>query len=283
MVMVYLVQNLKLGTMTLKHRIIPIILFDGHYCVQTTQFKQPARRIGPINQYVNNIAKRNVDELIIIDINATKEKRRPYFDKIKEFTANQFCPVTYGGGIKSLEDIDVLIKYCGVDKVAIKTNFALIDNAAKKYGTQAIVYAMDCWKHHSNGSFFIHELPRKFIPGKWAKVIEKCHAGEILLTSMSHQGLMKGYSSHLIWQVANSIGIPVIANGGCGDKNHMIEAIKCGASAAASSTMFCLRETTPIDCARALQEAGLPARVSGTASALDASQRPGIPRPEGVA
>src|SRR5688572_26855901 len=133
----------------LKHRIIPVILFDGSYCVQTTQFKKPARRIGPIGQYVNNIAKRNVDELIIIDINATREKRRPYFDKIKEFTSNQFCPVTYGGGIRSLEDIDVLIKYCGVDKVAIKTNFALIDSAAKKFGAQAIVYSMDCWKHHS--------------------------------------------------------------------------------------------------------------------------------------
>lgn len=254
----------------LKHRVIPILLFDGTYCVQTTQFKRPARRIGPINQYVNNIAKRNVDELVILDINATLEKRKPHFDKIKEFTLQQFCPVAYGGGIKSLEDIDVLIKYCGVDKVIIRTNFSLIYSAARKFGSQAIVYAMDCYKHHSNGSFFIYEAPRKFIPSKWAKIVQDQGAGELLLTSMSHQGLMRGYSKSLLHDVSRNLTIPVIANGGCGEEKHMVEAINSGASAAASSTMFCLRETTPQDCSRALHAAGYPTRLEPQS----ASQRP---------
>lgn len=252
----------------LKHRIIPIILFDGTYCVQTTQFKQPARRIGPITQYVNNMANRNVDELVIIDINATKEKRRPYFDKIKEFTDNQFCPVAYGGGISSIEDIGRLIKECGVDKIIVKTKFSLINTASRKFGSQAIVYAADVKNNVVDG------IPRRLNIDRWLNIIQLEGAGEILLTDTVANGQMTGYNYKLITETVENLTIPVIANGGCGEPSHMIEAIKCGASAAAASSMFALRSVTPQDCARALQEAGLPARVSGAVAPQTASQQP---------
>lgn len=246
----------------LKHRVIPVLLYDGAFCVNTVQFVQPSRKIGPMEQYVNNMARRDVDELMILDINATRCVRGPLFAKLSLMTQDQYCPVSYGGGISSIDDIKRLINDCGVDKVVIKTHHELIEPAAHKFGSQAICYAMDCIKHHSDGSYYVQWIGREKGIRDWAQEIERRGAGEILLTHMHRQGTFTGYSENLIKLISSEVRIPVVANGGCGGPEDMVKAIKAGAYAVASSSMFALRGVTPQDCARALQAAGLPARVA---------------------
>lgn len=232
----------------LAHRIIPVLLYDGAYCVQTVQFKQPARRLGPMGQYVNNMAQRNVDELMILDICATKTERKPWFNNIKRFVEEQYCPVAYGGGISSLDDIKILVNECGIDKVVIHTMLTLIYSAARKFGSQAVVYALDYNKQIKN------------VIGL-SKIIENDGAGEILLTDVDCQGLMQGYNQRLIREVSSAVKIPIIANGGCMSPFDMELAIKNGASAVAASSMFALRGVTPNDCARHLKNANINARI----------------------
>lgn len=247
----------------LKHRIIPILLYDGKFCVHTKQFKAPARRLGPITQFVENMANRDIDELVLLDINATKEGRRPNFDQIKSFTEKLFCPVAYGGGIKTEDDISMLIQYCGVDKVIIRQSKLLVHTAAHKFGSQAIVYAMDV--KHEFGFDNVLTWPINIDPGYIAKLISEEGAGEILLTDVDNQGMEGGYNFAVLKEVIDEVKIPVIANGGCGEIQHMIDAIGIGANAVAASTMFALRAVTPQDCARALSAAGLPVRLPPTA------------------
>lgn len=247
----------------LKHRVIPIILMDGaFFAVQTTKFQRPVRNIGTTLQYIENMEKRNIDELILLDINGRIVKSKEYF-KIKNLTKNLFCPLTFGGGISTLDDIKILIQECGIDKVVLRTASSLIYSAARQFGSQAIVYSCDVsWK---NNMYSIFNIPRRinkrFTVSKWAKLIEKEGAGEILLTDTDKNGTFNGYNQELIKIVSKHISIPVIANGGCGSVFDMISAIENGSSAVAASSMFALRGVTPQDCARALQEAGLAARV----------------------
>lgn len=236
----------------LKHRVIPVLLYDGYYCVQTRQFHRPSRRLGPMEQFTNNMAMRDIDELIILDIEATPQGRAPKFARIKEFTSKLMCPVAYGGGIRDMGDINTLIRDCGVDKVIIRTNFNLIRYAAQKYGRQSIVFALDVDKN---------SLPSV----KFAKMIEAEGAGEIIVTDIRHQGEMNGYNSLLVRNISRAVNIPVVANGGCGNIGDMIIAITAGASAVAASSVFALRGLTPQDASRGLQKAGIPARVSPTA------------------
>lgn len=223
----------------LKHRIIPILLWDGKQCVQSVKFQRPHRPVGSMMQHIKIMERRNIDELIILDVNATIEKRKPLFDEIKEFTSQLYCPVTYGGGITELKDIELLLK-AGADKVAIKHRYNLINVATEKFGRQCIVKSVD-----SNGL--------------WFEAVEQ-GAGEILLTSMDNNGTMKGYDENLLIFYRH-LNIPIIINGGCGNPQHMIEAIQAGASAVAASTMFLFSSTTPRDCAEALHAAGIPVRL----------------------
>lgn len=250
----------------LKHRVIPVLLFDGSFCVHTTKFNR-LRRLGPIEQYTNNMANRDIDELILLDIKATPQGRAPKFDMIKRFTEKLMCPVAYGGGIRDVGDINTLIKNCGVDKVIIKTNYNLIHPASHKYGKQAIVYALDV---HNN-------LVAEAI--KWAKLMEAEGCGEMIVTDVNHQGTMQGYNNLLINSVSKELKIPVVANGGCGGIGDMIIALSVGANAVAASSAFTIRGLTPQDASRGLQRAGIPARVSPTASGQEASQRPPEPEP----
>lgn len=242
----------------LKKRIIPVLLFDGSFCVHTTRFKRPARRIGPIDQYTNNMANRDIDELVLLDIEATKKGNPPSFSKITRFADKLMCPVAYGGGISSLRDIRTLLKDCGVDKVIIGNNFNLIRDAADKYGSQSIVYALDV---KDNYPYTMHGL---ITAEDWAERIQNLGAGEIIVTDIDHQGLMKGYNNLLINRISKRLNIPVVANGGCGGIGDMIIAIAAGADAVAASSVFTLRGLTPQEAARGLQKAGVPVRVPPT-------------------
>lgn len=248
----------------LKHRIIPILLWNGKQVVQSVQFKRPHRNVGSMMQHIRIMETRNIDELIILDVNATIEKRKPLFNEIKEFTKELFCPVTIGGGITELDDIKRLIQDCGADKVSIKTvannDCSFIKDASNKFGSQAIVFAIDTFIDPYNKNHY----GWAGIPiGILSSVSASLGAGELLITSTDNNGTKKGYDTDLTKKIASLVDIPIIINGGCGHPDHMIEAINAGADAVAASSLFLFTDWTPRTCAKALQEAGIPVRSDG--------------------
>lgn len=247
----------------LKHRIIPILLFNEKLqVVQTTQFKRPYRPVGSLRQHIKVMESRNIDEIILLDIEATSQRREPNFEAIKEFASELFCPVSYGGGISNIDHIGRLIQDCGVDKVAVKTNTKVMEDTANKYGSQAVVGVIDFDENEAEDG---DGNPSRFVGicsiNLYVKYLIKQGCGEILLTSINKNGTLKGYDLLLIQDICKEISIPVIANGGCYDWLCMKHAIEVGASAVAASTMFLHTDTTPRDCARALHEAGVPVRL----------------------
>jgi cyclase len=201
-------------------------------------------------QHVLNYNERNIDELIILDINASKEGREPNFEALKEFTSELYCPVTYGGGISKLSHIEQALK-AGADKVSMKSylgDFKLRTEAVKKFGSQCIVASVDYYY----GMLGIID---------YCKMLEEDGIGEILFNSTELNGTRYGYDISLLNKITNEIKIPVIANCGCGEPAHMLHAIEWGAHAVAASSMFMFTEYTPRDCAKFLAEHGVPTRV----------------------
>ena len=233
----------------LKHRIIPILLIDGNQqVVKPISFQRPYRKLGPLEQYVRVMERRNVDELILIDIEATAEGRKPRAEVIRKLTSSLFCPITYGGGISSLDDI----KNClasGADKVAIKSETWIIPRAVDKFGAQAIVGVIDC----PTGS----EIAAQAV----GELFEEEGVGEILLTDIEKDGTLTGPNLDLIRTVDNSVGIPIVYCGGIRGGADCLEAIKAGASAVAIGSTFLYTETTPKDIAEYLHEHNVPIRL----------------------
>lgn len=184
------------------------------------------------------LERRDIDELIILDIAATPEERGPRFAEVSELCAGMFCPVTVGGGIRSLDDIRELLR-CGADKVSIRTASHLILEASRKFGAQAIVADV----RNVEEALAAHG------------------AGELLLQSVGRDGMMCGYDLDLIRSVSSAVDIPVIAAGGCGSYDHMRQAIEAGAHAVASGAMFQFCEATPKGAARYLNDHGIAARL----------------------
>lgn len=236
----------------LKHRIIVTILHDGKgIAVKPVGFKRPYRRVGSLMQHIKVQAQRDIDELILIDIEATPQNRTVDFEKIKEYAAELYCPLTIGGGINKLEHVRSALN-AGADKVIVKgeiernTNF--ISAIAKKYGSQVLVVAMD----------YNNVLP--YYGGRYKKY-EQFGAGEICLTNIDHDGSMKGYDIRHIEHAVKSCNIPIIANGGCGFPRDMEKALSVGAHAVAASSMFLYTDVTPKDCAKYLHTQGYKVRV----------------------
>jgi cyclase len=208
------------------------------------------------------LERRDVDELIILDIAATPNNRGPRFDEVKELCSNLFCPVTIGGGVRNVEDIRRLLAG-GADKVAIGTAAIerpeLIHEASVKFGAQAVVASVDVRgsKVHSRCG----QQDAGLDPVDWARTVTELGAGEILLTSVDRDGMMNGYDLDLIRRVSEAVSIPVIAAGGCGVYSDMLAAMQAGAHACASGAMFLFRESTPKGAAKYLHEQGIATRL----------------------
>jgi len=206
--------------------------------------------------------RRDIDELIILDVVATPEKRGPRFEDIKHFCENLFCPVTVGGGVKNCHDIQRLLAN-GADKVAINTaafeNPGLIDEAAKKFGSQAVVVSIDVWE----GSVHTHcgQRDRHCDPVWWAQDCESRGAGEILLNSIERDGSLDGYDLDTIAAVSAAVSIPVVVAGGAGTYEHFADALKAGAHAVAAGAMFQFKDLTPKGASRYLHERGFQVRL----------------------
>jgi len=226
----------------LKHRIIPVLQFDGSQAVKTTKFSRPARPVGSMMQHIMNMERRDIDEMVIIDINATRENRRPHYNKLEKWTEVLFCPVTYGGGISDLQDIRAALN-AGADKVIIKTHTKIIKEAIQKFGAQCIVYAVDV--NDPLGSMIDTDV----------------QPGEIMLTDCSREGTRTGYGLSYIGWARKYWQCPLVINGGCGMPHHMFQALRAGADAVAASSMFLFMDITPKHCARYLFEQGVPVRL----------------------
>lgn len=247
--------------MGLAVRVIPSLLCRGDVLVKGKRFES-WRSVGHVLQAARVHAARGVDELIVLDIAATPEGRGPNLALVEKLCAPAFTPITVGGGVRSVEDVRDLLN-AGADKVAICTaalNVGVLDEAAAKFGRQAIVAAVDV-----QGDTVFTECGRKsasvFAPAAIAAEYASRGAGEILLTSVDHEGTMNGYDLDLIRAVSAAVSVPVIAHGGCGTYAHMREAIDAGASAVAAGAMFQFTDNTPKGAAQYLAKQGVEVRL----------------------
>lgn len=226
------------------------------------------RRVGSLIQAVKVYSMREVDELIFLDINATIAARPPDFALIDDFADDCLIPLTVGGGVRNVEDIKTLLR-CGADKVSINTaavlNPGIIQEAAKKFGSQCIVVSIDAKKNiYGRYEVFIYSGTKA--SGKdvvvFAKDAQDLGAGEILLTSIDNDGTMKGYDLDLVRKVSEAVSIPVIASGGAGGFENMLDAIVNGkASALAAASVFNFTQVTPRDIKEYLSEHGIRVRL----------------------
>lgn len=250
----------------LKTRIIPTVLFKNGIVVKTKKFTE-TRNIGSCINVVRVYNSREVDELVFLDIEATREDRKLPIAIVREVLDECFMPLTVGGGVKTIEDISTLLKI-GADKVSINSGALkrpeFISEAAKVFGAQCVVVSIDA-KKVGDGYVVFSEggsKPTGIDPVSWAKKCEELGAGEILITSIDNDGMMEGYDVGLIKLVSDAVSVPVIANGGAGSPDDFVKAIKEGhASAVSASSIFLYTQTTPKNVKDYMGTAGIDVRL----------------------
>ena len=247
-------------------RIIPCLDVDNGRVVKGVNFVGLVDAGDPVE-----IAKRynqeGADEITFLDIGASHEGRDTIVDVVKKVAQEVFIPLTVGGGIRKLDDIYNLLNV-GCDKVSINssavTNPDFINEAAKRFGTQCIVVAIDV-KKVANGKYNVFVKGGREDTGldavQWAKEMYNRGAGEILLTSMDSDGTKSGFELDITSQISKVVEIPVIASGGAGTMEHMKEAFECGASAALAASIFHFKEIDIMDLKRYLLKNEIPVRI----------------------
>jgi cyclase len=224
-------------------RVIPCLLLSGERLVKTVRFKQPTYVGDPINA-VKIFNDREVDELAILDITATPERRDPPFEHLREIAGECFMPLSYGGGIRTIEQARRLFGL-GVEKVLINTaaadHPALLASIAGEYGSQAVIAGIDVKKDWLGRTRVFNRAGCNNTgrePVEYATSMANAGAGEILLNSIERDGTMSGYDLDLITQVSRAVSIPLVACGGAGSIEHLAAAIAAGASAVAAGSLF---------------------------------------------
>lgn len=225
-------------------RVIPALLLKNGGLVKTVRFKDPTYVGDPINA-VKIFNDKEVDELLFIDIQATKEKRRPNFELVSRISREAFMPFGYGGGVRDLEDMSKLFRL-GVEKVSLNShaieNPDFVEEAAHSFGSQSVVASIDI-KKDAFGKHWVFDyrsnLTTKLDPVEFAVLMERKGAGEILLNSVDKDGTFDGYDIDMIRKVTQSVKIPVIALGGAGKLEDFRDAVKIGGvSAVAAGSLF---------------------------------------------
>lgn len=227
-------------------RLIPVLTLAGDKLVKTVQFKKPNYIGDPVNA-VKIFNDKMVDEVVLLDITATKEKREPNYDKIEEICSEAFMPFAYGGGVQKIEQIQKLFQL-GIEKVvlntALATNLNLVKEAVAIFGSQSIVASIDV-KKNLFGKYFAYthsgKIKVKQALNDYIQLIEKEGVGEIFLNSIDRDGTYQGYDIELIKAVSESIDIPLVACGGAGGIEDFNKGIIAGASAVAAGSFFVYR------------------------------------------
>jgi imidazole glycerol-phosphate synthase subunit HisF len=248
----------------LKVRVIPTLLWKDFGLVKGVGFNS-WRRTGTVLPAITVYNARDVDELILVDITASAQGRAPEPESISDFADACFVPMTVGGGIRTSSQIAALL-HAGADKVALNTALYeepnLVDAAARRFGSQCVVASVDVRRADDGLTCLSYAGTRETgrAPVEWARELADRGAGEILLTSVDRDGTMRGYDLDLIERVAAAVSIPVIASGGAGCYQHMVEAVHAGASAVAAASIFHFTEQTPGEAKAAMARAGIPVR-----------------------
>ncbi len=248
-------------------RIIPCLDVHAGRVVKGVNFVNLVDAGDPVEQ-AKAYETQGADELVFLDITASSDKRAIMLDVVERTASQCFMPLTVGGGLRTVEDIRKMLN-AGADKVSLNTaailNPDLVSEASAKFGNQCIVVAIDAkkeadgkWNVYTHGGRNRTELDAV----EWAKEVERRGAGEILLTSMDADGTKDGYDIALTKAVSDAVSIPVIASGGAGKLEHLVDVVKNGgANAVLAASIFHFGTYTITQAKKALQEAGLPARL----------------------
>ena len=247
----------------LKIRIIPILTFNGFGLVKTKQFNNP-RMVGNPVQSARVYNSRGVDELIFLDITASKQKRKINLKLVADIIKECYMPVGIGGGIETIEDINNLLKI-GADKVVIKTK-AIIDknfirNAVHFFGSQCISIAVDAKKNKDRYEIFHPEFNGLDLIN-FIKEMESLEVGELVLTSVDRDGMMNGFDIELVNLVLASTELPVVVVGGGAEPIHYIDLFtKTETFSVGSASIFHFTQFTPLDIKMALAGKNFPVRI----------------------
>lgn len=250
----------------LTKRIIPCLDIKNGRTVKGVNFVD-LRDAGDPVELAAIYAENGADELVFLDISATEERRKTLADLVLHVSEKVNIPFTVGGGISSVEDVDVLLK-CGADKVSINSsavkNPELINQLSAKFGSQCIVVAIDA--KQIEGKWTVHlvggKVPTELDLFEWAKEVEQRGAGEILFTSMDHDGTKNGFANKALAKLSTELNIPIIASGGAGNNQHFIDTFVNGkADAALAASVFHFKEIEINDLKKELQSNNIPVRL----------------------
>ena len=250
----------------LTKRIIACLDVRDGQVVKGVQF-QELRHAGDPGELARRYNVEGIDEVVILDITATLEKRQALARTIGAVAKEIFLPLTVGGGIRSEEDADAAVE-AGADKVSLNTaalkNPSLITTLAKRYGSQAVIVAIDAKRRGDHFAVFVRsgtsDADRDAV--EWARQAEAYGAGEILLTSMDRDGTRAGFDNEMTAAVSDAVNIPVIASGGAGTFDHFTDVFTAGhADAALAASIFHYAESSVTDLKRHLRQNGIPVRL----------------------
>ncbi|WP_416442073.1 imidazole glycerol phosphate synthase subunit HisF [Leeuwenhoekiella sp. A16] len=250
----------------LTKRIIPCLDIKNGRTVKGVNFID-LRDAGDPVELAAKYAETGADELVFLDISATEEKRKTLADMVLRVAEKINIPFTVGGGISSVEDVDILLQN-GADKVSINSsavkNPQLINELAAKFGSQCVVVAIDAkqindqWKVHLVGG----KVPTELDLFEWAQEVEARGAGEILFTSMDHDGTKDGFANEALAKLDELLNIPIIASGGAGNMQHFADTFTAGkADAALAASVFHFHEIDIPDLKKELQNKGISVRI----------------------
>ncbi len=251
-------------------RIIPCLDVRDGRVVKGVQF-EGLRDVGDPPELAGRYEAEGADELVFLDVTATLESRGIFLDVVQRTAERLFIPLTVGGGIRTVEDVRRVLR-CGADKVSVNTAALerpeILREGAERFGSQCMVVAIDA-RRRPQGGWEVHSHSGRRPTGReavaWAVEAERFGAGEILLTSIDADGVQQGYDLDLLRAVAGAVSIPVIASGGCGSVEHILEVFRSTpADAALAASIFHSRRARVREVKQAL-------------AALGISVRPGVP------
>ena len=227
----------------LRHRVIPALLLRQGGLVKTRRFKDPVYVGDPTNA-IRIFNDKEVDELMVLDIEASRSGSGPDFATIELFAGECFMPLAYGGGIHTLDQASRIFDL-GVEKICLQTaalfDPELVNRIARRYGSQSVIASIDIQRDWRKRPHLYGSSTGKRLSLGWlehARKMIQAGAGEVLLNDADRDGMMAGYDTELIRQLTQAVSVPVIALGGAGSLNHMRDAILAGASAVAAGSLF---------------------------------------------
>ena len=250
----------------LKNRIIPCLDVKNGRVVKGINFVDLKDAGDPV-EHAQIYSDGGADEICFLDITASNENRDTIYDVVEKTSKKCFVPLTVGGGVRSVDDITKLLN-CGADKVSINTaaveNPEVVIDSSKKFGSQCIVVAIDAKKNLDKWEIFTHGGRNNtgINAIEFANKMEESGAGELLVTSMDRDGTQIGYDIDLILKISSQVNIPVIASGGVGNLDHLVNGIKIGnASAVLAASIFHYGKYSIKEAKEYLNSKGIPVRI----------------------